>query len=241
MDSEWEPYGPNAPTCSGISRISMKDVRIQGHIGDDLSFIGQVLMGRNLETLFYKNRILHKITNDKGEKEFQSINTVSAKKKYKITPEELSKLWRISLKTATRTLQATTHKCICTVGNLTRCFKTNKAHLRYKKLAMREGSFYVDTLFSKVKSIRGYTCGNLYTTTLGFKKFFPMKSKNGQACSNSLQSLIHLVGIPPSLFKESSVGSAGNLIYIRRPRNHIHHGKIERKVELGKLNHMPQR
>ena len=70
MDSEWEPYGPNSHTCSGISRISMKDINIQGQIGDDLSFIGQFLMGRNLETLFSENCILHEITNDNGEKEF---------------------------------------------------------------------------------------------------------------------------------------------------------------------------
>ena len=62
----------------------------------------------------------------------------------------------------------------------------------------------MDTLFSKVISIRGYTCGDLYTTTLGFKKFFPMESKNGQACSNLLQSLIHLFGIPPSLHSDNA-------------------------------------
>ena len=30
MDNEWEPYGPNSPTCSGIAKISTKDIRIQG-------------------------------------------------------------------------------------------------------------------------------------------------------------------------------------------------------------------
>ena len=76
--------------------------------------------------------------------------------------------------------------------------------MRYKKLATREGSFYVDTLFSKVKSVRGFTGGNLYTTPLGFKKFFPMESKTGQECSNTLQTLIHLVGIPPSLHSDNA-------------------------------------
>ena len=95
MDSEWEPYGSNSPTCSVISKISTKDIDMQGQIGDDLSFIGQVLMGRNLESLFSKNRIVHKIMNKEGEKEFHSIDAVSAKKKDRITPEELAKLWRI--------------------------------------------------------------------------------------------------------------------------------------------------
>lgn len=40
--------------------------------------------------------------------------------------------------------------CIRTIGNLTRQFKTNKAHLRYKRLATCEGSFYINTLFTKI-------------------------------------------------------------------------------------------
>ena len=160
-------------------------------------------MGQNLDSIFEKERLLHSFTVP-GEPEFRSVSALSARKKNKLSPEELSKLWRIGLKAAKHALGATTHACIRTVGNLTCRFKTNKAHLRNKLLATHEGSFYVDTLFSKVKSIQGFTCGNLYTTTLGFKKFFPMESKTGQECSNSLQSLIHLVGIPPSLHLDNA-------------------------------------
>ena len=78
-------------------------------------------------------------------------------------------------------------------------FFMDKAHMRYKKLSTRGATFYVDTLFSKVISIRGFKCGNLYTTTLGFKKFFPMESKSGQEATAKLQSLIELVGIPPAI------------------------------------------
>ena len=139
-----------------------------------------------------------------GEEEFRTIKALSAKKKNKLSPKVLSELWRIGLKAARRTLKSTTHSCIRTTGNLTRRFKTDKAHMRYKELSTRKGSFYVDTLFTKVKSVRGYTCSNLYTTALGFKKFFPMESKNGQECSGSLQTLIHLVGIPPSLHSDNA-------------------------------------
>ena len=139
-----------------------------------------------------------------GEEEFRTIKALSAKKKNKLSPKVLSELWRIGLKAARRTLKSTTHSCIRTTGNLTRRFKTDKAHMRYKELSTRKGSFYVDTLFTKVKSVRGYTCSNLYTTALGFKKFFPMESKNGRECSGSLQTLIHLVGIPPSLHSDNA-------------------------------------
>ena len=144
------------------------------------------------------------VSTAEGEPDFRIVKAVSAKQKNMLSPEELSKLWRIGLKAARRTLKATSHKCICTAGNLTRRFKTDKAHLRYKRLSTREGSFYVDTLFFKVKSIRSYTCSNLYTTPLGFKKFFPMEGKICQECSSSLQALIHLVGIPPSLHSDNA-------------------------------------
>jgi len=61
--------------------------------------------------------------------------------------------------------------------------------------------FYVDTLFSKVKSVRGFTCGNLYTNNLGFKKFFPMETV-GES-HNSLQYFIELVGIPHALHSDN--------------------------------------
>ena len=80
--------------------------------------------------------------------------------------------------TAQRTLQATTHRCIRKVGDLTRRFRTDKSHMRYRRLSTRHGRFYVDTLLSKVKSTRGFTCANLYTNDLGFRKLFPMEKES---------------------------------------------------------------
>ena len=132
------------------------------------------------------------------------MQALATLKKDRIEPKDLASLWNIGLKSAERTLKSTTHQCLRTVGNLSRRFRTDRAHSRYKRLSTREGRFYVDTLFSKVKSIRGYTCGNLYTTSLGFKKFFPMESKSGGDCKATLQSLIHLVGIPPTIHSDNA-------------------------------------
>ena len=176
-DANWEPYGDHSPTHSGISKISSAHPMRQGKVTEDLDHICNLLMGRNLDTLFSKGRFLAEVTSQNGEPDFRSIEAVTARRKDMLSPEDLEKLWRIGLKAARRTLKATSHKCTRTPGNLTRQFKSNRAHMPHKKLATREGSFYVDTLFSKIKLIRGYTCGNLYTTPLGFKKFFPMESK----------------------------------------------------------------
>lgn len=118
-----------------------------------------------------------------------------------LTPEDLSKLWRIGILTAKRTLNATTHQCIRTTGALTRRFRTDKAHMRYKTLTTKQGLFYVDTLFAKVKSIRGFTCGNLFTNCVGFRKFFPMDSQKQSV--HSLQHFIEVVGLPHAIHSDN--------------------------------------
>ena len=111
--------------------------------------------------------------------EVKCISALATRKRDKLSPEQLMKLWHIGYETAKRTLGATTHQCIRSLEDIRRRFRTDKAHLRYKRLSeSRHGKFYVDTLFSKVKSIRGYTCGNIFTNTLGFKKFFPLRTES---------------------------------------------------------------
>ena len=75
--------------------------------------------------------------------------------------------------------------------------------MRYKRLSSsRHGKFYVDTLFSKVKSIRGYTCGNLFTNTLGFKKFFPLVTESQG--KTTMKDFVHMVGIPPAIHSDDA-------------------------------------
>ena len=175
-------------------------------LGDQVSYIGKVLsiLGHNLDSLFSKKRLLHEVPDENIEFNVRTVEALLAEKRNKLSPKALSAMWRIGLKAAKRTLKVNTHSCIRTTGNLMQHFKTDKAHLRYKWLATREGNFYVNMLFTKIKSVRGYTCGNLYTTSLGSKKFFPMENKIGRECAGSLQTLTHLVGIPPSLCSDNA-------------------------------------
>jgi hypothetical protein len=50
--------------------------------------------------------------------------------------------------------------------------------VRKKAASMRfpnlDAIFYVDSLFSSVKSIHGHTVGSIFTDGLGFDKFSPM-------------------------------------------------------------------
>ena len=112
-------------------------------------------------------------------------------------PEDLAKLWGIGQ----QALLATTHQCVRTVGDLIRRFRTDKAHMRYRRLVTKHGLFYVDTLKSKVKSIRGFTCGNLCTNSLGFRKFFPMEVESNTP--HTLQKFISIVRLLPRIHADN--------------------------------------
>ena len=111
----------------------------------------------------------------------------------------LSKHLKIGLKTAERTLKATTYDHIRTTGLLTKRFRTDKAQLRYPQLSQIFGSFYTDYLKSNVKSVRNYIGGVVYCNKHGFKKFFPCETEQGGEVARSLRSLISFIGLPYSM------------------------------------------
>jgi hypothetical protein len=203
---EWDPYN----LLSAVNQMNTEQQSILANGGDDaqvifnLCSISSELMDFNYFPILDQNRELYptkQIEPDQAES-YQSIHAFKSKKKDTLAPEDLAKLWGIGLKTAKRTLLATTHECIRTVGDLTRRFRTDKAHMRYRRLSTKHGLFYVDTLKSKVKSIRGFTCGNLYTNSLGFRKFFPMEAESNTP--HTLQKFISMVGLPPRIHADNA-------------------------------------
>ena len=127
---------------------------------------------------------------------FVTLKKVTSREHNSLSPERLSAIWLIGLKTAKNTIHATTHKCICSTGMLSRRFKTDKSQLRYGQLSCHYGTFYLDFLKVKIKSIRGYIGGMLYCNKLGFKKFFPCTSETQEETNHSLHSFIEMVGLP---------------------------------------------
>ena len=139
----------------------------------------------------------------KNGPEFFTMNRVVSRESDSLTPEELSVMWQIGLKTAKNTILATTQKCVRSTGMLTRRFKTDKSQLRYRQLSCHYDTFYVDFLKIGVKSIRGYIGGMLYCNKLGFKKFFPCTSETQDETSHSLRSFIEIIGLPTSLHSDN--------------------------------------
>ena len=65
---------------------------------------------------------------------YASVSSVYERQSNQVTPDILSNMWIIGLKTYQRTLKFNTYQCIRTTGILAKHFKTDKAKLQYKQL-----------------------------------------------------------------------------------------------------------
>jgi hypothetical protein len=97
------------------------------------------------------------------------LSATHAGKTKGVDATHLSKMWRIDLKMAKRTLEATSQNSK-QVDNptLSTNYATNDRMLRYKRILEY---FFMDTFFSTKKagkSTRGHTCCQLFVTDKGF-------------------------------------------------------------------------
>ena len=131
---------------------------------------------------------------------FSSIRVSSVKtatnRKANITPDELSKCWNIGLKTARKTLQATTMLCPRNVTDITlnRRYTYNDRMLRYRHLATE---MFSDTMFASKragKSIRNYSCAQIFATEFGWGCAIPLVSESMN--HTAFKTLFKTVGVP---------------------------------------------
>ena len=135
--------------------------------------------------LLYSIRQGERITSNLS---FRTLGAFRSRQTYSLIPESLSMMWQISLKTAKNNTQATTQKCIRSIGLLAKRFKTDKSQLRYKQLSRHYGTLYVDFLKTTLKSFSGFIGSMLYCNKLGLKKFLPCTSETLEETSHSLRS-----------------------------------------------------
>jgi len=83
--------------------------------------------------------------------------------------------------------------------------------MRFPPLVM---TLSLDTLFSHVRSVRGYTCTQVFMDGHGFVRVYPMKSKGDT--QHALMHFIHEVGVPKNLLtdraQEEMRGEWGQII-----------------------------
>jgi hypothetical protein len=123
----------------------------------------------------------------------------------------LSKMWRIDLPTAERTLDVTSQNNRHMDNHtLSRNYGTNDRMLRYKRISEY---FFMDTFFATKKagkSTRRNTCCQLFVTDKGFVYVVPLKSKSNVL--DAVKQFAKEIGAPDALiFDMSGEQTSGNL------------------------------
>ena len=118
-----------------------------------------------------------------------------------ITKEILASRWGCGLDTAKRTLLVTTQAGIRkTIYPCERRMKTKRNHLRFPSLNTR---FYTDTMFSKLASVQGNKCAQIFTDGKHNTFFYPLKGKG--LAHEALWNFVHGVGIPKNLTSDNAL------------------------------------
>ena len=135
----------------------------------------------------------------------RKVSAIGSKTRHSIvSPEELSRKWRVGINTARETLKATTQRGIRTaVHPLTRRYRTDHFSLRYRRLNTQ---FYSDTVFATTKSLKGNKCAQVFTAK-DFIRVHPMVSK--KECAQALQVFSEDIGIPSDLCTDGAAEMTG--------------------------------
>lgn len=126
-----------------------------------------------------------------------SVSFLGAKDRHsQVNAETVARRFRCGLETAKKTLQATTQRGVRQSRHpLNRRYRVDHLNLHRRRL---NDTFYMDTLFSKVKSLSGFTCAQLITNGT-FTRVYPMESKSSSEIAHALNEFINDVGVPDTL------------------------------------------
>jgi hypothetical protein len=136
------------------------------------------------------------------------ISSINAGKSSGTDPKQLSKLWIVTEKLAKEALDQNTQLCRHNSDNImSRQFSTNDRMLRYRRL---QSVFYTDTMFvtPKAKSLRGFSCCQVFVSDKGFVAVYPMKSQ--EEFQNALHWFCKQVGVPVDLVLDAHRAQTSN-------------------------------
>ncbi len=162
---------------------------------------------------------LHVATASRENEEVR-LAFVGAKDRHsQVSVETIARRFRCGLETAKRTLKTTTQRGIRHAMHLLhRRYRVDYLHLHRQRL---HDVFYMDTLFSKVKSNNRFTIAQLITNG-SFTRVYPMKSKASAHIATELQEFIDHVGISETLvcdFSSEQTGKHTEVMKIIRRAN----------------------
>jgi hypothetical protein len=151
--------------------------------------------------------LLDKILEDsnQGKIDLDDImaGAIHAKRNQGVDAMHLSKIWKIDLDSAKRTLNVTAQNSVRTEDpKLSRNYGTNDRMLRYKRI---KEYFFMDTFFATKKagkSSRGHTCCQLFVTDKGFVYVVPMKSKS--EVLQAVKQFAKEIGAPDTIISDAA-------------------------------------
>ena len=127
--------------------------------------------------------------------------TTVKKKKGFVDTDKLAKNWKIGKDAARRTLEVTTQRAVRDFTHTTggRRLKPYSWMLKFPRI---QTDVYTDTLFGKIKSLRGNKCCQIYCTPFHYVKAIPMKAK--EDAHSTLNTFFKDVGIPAAMIPDNA-------------------------------------
>jgi hypothetical protein len=124
-----------------------------------------------------------------------------------VTPEEVARKFKCGLDTAKQTLKTTTQYAGVrhAIHPLHCRYRVDHLDLNRRRL---HDIFYTDTLFSKVKSLDGNVCAQVFTNG-HYTRVFPMPSKSSENIAKALREFIDDVGVPDTLICDLATEQVG--------------------------------
>ena len=118
-----------------------------------------------------------------------------------VDAQTLAKRWMIPLDRARNTILKTTQRGVRTVlhPNRSTRFPTNDRMLRYPRVPH---PLFTDTLFAGTVSKRGNKCSQIFGTSFGWARAYPMQAKS--QAPEALRLLFRHVGVPPRIIADHS-------------------------------------
>ena len=200
-----------------LERISRCEQQCDGkcQCGSDLSIYDSASLIRRMIS-----SVQVTTANREHSMETTTVSFVGTKDRHsQVSAESVARKFRCGLETAQRTLKTTTQRGIRhAIHPLHRRYRVDHLNLHRRRL---RDVFYMDTLFSKVKSISGFTCAQLITNG-SFTRVYPMETKASVNIARALQEFVDDVGIPETLvcdFASEQTGKNTDVMKLIRHAN----------------------
>jgi hypothetical protein len=193
---------------SVISHETLEDgiMRSVSEAYDGVSFMQRMVKAVNIATSSQRNE-RDGTCSDVENVTTHNVSFLGTKDRHAhVTAEEVARKFRCGIETAKKTLQTTTQRGVRQARHpLHRRYRVDHIHLNRRRL---NDTFYTDTLFSRVKSLNGHKCAQLYTNGR-FTRVYPMESKSSANIATTLQDFADDVGIPDTLICDLATEQVG--------------------------------